>query len=141
MTDPYALLFVASATGIVCIVGTLTVQWIVFRFAQHDSHATLQSEIRTLKKEVGDLQSKNLELQKCNAALQSKYDEQFSREALNRRYRPSPILGLLICEGHYFCSRCFPELLTELVVNNNLFYCVKCGSNNTPYQEADYARV
>ncbi len=117
----------AFATVCLALAGTVAAllhQIVISRSPLHGINATLKAENSTFQKKISDLEAKVLE-------LQATIDTNFSRESIHLRFPIDPTTNLRKKDGHYFCPKCFPESLTEIIPKNGKYHCDKCNKKTT----------
>ena len=135
MADSIDLLAIAACTSIVGVVSPIIAEYTKSRFADHARDASLVATNDELKKRIANLESQlksqQAESQAKILEQQATIDSNFSRESIHLRFPIDPTTNLRKKDGHYFCPKCFPESLTEIIPKNGKYYCDKCKKNTT----------
>ena len=131
--DPYAPLFIASATAIVSIIGTLTVQWALARSGHHESYAAIHAANAELKKHVAHLEAKDSASQIKITEIQAYIDKHLTHRAILAKFTVEPTTGDLLFGGLHFCTPCFhdgsdPPFEIQMAQRaDGQFVCPKCN--------------
>ena len=127
--DPIALLSIAAITSITSINGALVSQYILSRFAQHNTIESLKAAQFASQKrdaaneiQIADLKSKQIE-------QQIQYDARFSQEALRAKYTFDKTTGVYLRDQSHFCPTCLLSNQTieaQLKEEQSGWRCASC---------------
>ncbi len=97
---------------------------------EHESRSTLIAGDLASQKVIADLQAENHELKEKSSERSAEIAEAFDLQTRNLTYKIDQRSQTRVLDGHYFCPRCFPETLTEVILKDGYYRCEKCGRSN-----------